>query len=226
MKRKNSIVNREIYEDTTSILFESFQRLQVNLEYASIDSKYQVISCVSSTKGEGKTTSLLNLAYVYSLKGFKVLVIDLDLRAPNVHHFFNISNDKGITDYLAGKVGEEEIIHKNIKENYDVITAGSRVPFPAKVLESHKIIEFLEKLKKNYDYIFVDTSPLLLFADTLIISKFIDAFIFVTSVNVSKKNEIKEATKLIKTNNLNVVGSIVCQVPLTKRQNKYGYYGY
>ena len=112
MAKKTVEVAREIYDDTTSIQSEAYQKLQVNLDYASIDEKYKIISCVSSTQGEGKTTTLVNLANVYALKGAKVLVIDLDLRSPTVHRFFKVTNDAGITEYLMNKASIDE-------ENYD-----------------------------------------------------------------------------------------------------------
>ena len=142
MAKKVSIP-REIYDDTTSIQSEAYQKLQVNLDYASIDEKYKIISCVSSSQGEGKTTTLVNLANIYALKGAKVLVIDLDLRSPTVHRFFKVSNDVGITDFLMDKFSLEDILHKDAKPGVDVITRGSKTPFPSKLLESEKLLSFL-----------------------------------------------------------------------------------
>lgn len=225
MKRKNKALRREIYEDTSSVLFESFQNIQVNLDYASIDKNFKTLSCVSAAKGEGKTTTLANLGYVYSLKGYKVIIVDLDLRSPSIHYLFNIPNEKGITDYLANKATKEEIIQKNVKEKYDVITAGSKVPLPTKILESQKLVDFINELKKEYDYVLIDVAPLLLFADTIVISKFVDAFIYIVAINESKRNEIKEAEKIIKSNKLNVVGTLITKSPIKKKKSGY-YHGY
>ena len=92
-KRKNKVnVLREIYDDTTSIQSEAYQKLQVNLDYASIDKKYKIISCISAEQGEGKTTTLVNLANVYALKGAKVLIIDLEEYALCHQHNLSCAN--------------------------------------------------------------------------------------------------------------------------------------
>lgn len=212
-----------IYDDTASVMSEAFQRIQVNLDFASVDEKYKVISCASASANEGKTTVLINLANVYALKGFKVLIVDLDLRASVVHRYFGIPNDKGIVDYLVDKATKEEVVVRGVRENLDVITRGTRTPFPTKVLESQKLDDFLKELKEEYDYIFIDCTPILLFPDPIIVSKFVDAFVFVASVKTSKKNEVKDAMKIIRANGLNVVGSVINKVPVKKRDRYYYY---
>ena len=191
--RKKDVKQCLIYDDTASVMSEAFQRIQVNL------------------------------ANVYALKGFKVLIVDLDLRAPVVHRYFGIPNEKGIVDYLVDKASKEEIVKKGVRENLDVITRGTRTPFPTKVLESQRLDDFLKEVRDEYDYIFVDCTPVLLFPDPIIISKFVDAFVLVASVRISKKNEIKDAMKMIRSNGLNVVGSVINKVPVKKRDRYYYY---
>ena len=221
--RKKDVKQCLIYDDTASVMSEAFQRIQVNLDFASVDEKYKVISCTSASTNEGKTTVLVNLANVYALKGFKVLIVDLDLRAPVVHRYFGIPNEKGIVDYLVDKASKEEIVKKGVRENLDVITRGTRTPFPTKVLESQRLDDFLKEVRDEYEYMFVDCTPVLLFPDPIIISKFVDAFVLVASVRISKKNEIKDAMKMIRSNGLNVVGSVINKVPVKKRDRYYYY---
>ncbi len=213
-----------IFDDTTSLQSEAYQKLQINLDYASIDEKYRVISCISPTKGEGKTTTLVNLANIYSLKGFRCIIIDLDLRAPQDHKFFNLVNDKGITDYLSNKASKEEVIHQ-VKEHLSIITSGSTTPFPSKVIESKKLKDLIEELKGEYDYIFIDTSPVLLFGDAVVISTFVDAFLLVVAMNITRKSELKEALKMVETSHINVVGTVLTHADnkAKKYKNSYGY---
>ncbi len=223
MARKNNNIIREIYDDTTSIQSEAYQKLQVNLDYASIDKKYKIISCVSAAQGEGKTTTLVNLANIYALKGAKVLVIDLDLRSPVIHKFFKIPNDLGITDYLVDKAKKEDIIHKNVKTNIDVITRGNKTPFPSKLLESEKLFNFINEIKDEYDYIFVDVCPLLLFSDAILVSKFVEVFILVLAMGVTRKSDLKEVMKLINTDKLNVVGAVLTRMKVSRKGYACGY---
>lgn len=223
MAKKTVEVAREIYDDTTSIQSEAYQKLQVNLDYASIDEKYKIISCVSSTQGEGKTTTLVNLANVYALKGAKVLVIDLDLRSPTVHRFFKVTNDAGITEFLMNKASIDEIIHKDAKPGVDVITRGGKTPFPSKLLESEKLLHFIEEMKEQYDYIFVDVCPLLLFSDAMLISKFVEAFVLVIAMGYTRKTDLKEVMKTIKSDKLNVVGAVLNRMKISKKGYTCGY---
>lgn len=226
MAKKVSIP-REIYDDTTSIQSEAYQKLQVNLDYASIDEKYKIISCVSSSQGEGKTTTLVNLANIYALKGAKVLVIDLDLRSPTVHRYFKVSNDVGITDFLMDKVSLEDILHKDAKPGVDVITRGSKTPFPSKLLESEKLLSFIEEMKAQYDYIFVDVCPLLVFSDAMLVSKFVSAFVLVIAMGLTTKSDLKEVMKTIRGNDLNVVGAVLTRMKISKKGYTCGYgYGH
>ena len=222
-KKNNVVLPREIFDDTTSLQSEAYQKLQVNLDYASIDEKYKVVSILSGVQGEGKTTTLLNLANVYALKGSRVLVIDLDLRSPVTHKYFKVVNEVGITDYLSDKASLEDILHKDVKTNIDLITRGGKTPFPSKLLESHKLADFIESMKKEYDYIFVDVCPLLIFADAKLISRFVDAFVLVVAMNQTRKNDLKEVMNEVKSNKLNVVGVILTRMKLSKHGYAYGY---
>ena len=221
-KNKTTLL-REIYDDTTSIQSEAYQKLQVNLDYASIDKKYKIISCVSAEQAEGKTTTLVNLANVYALKGAKVLVIDLDLRSPVIHKYFKIPNEVGITDYLTDKVPLEDIIHKDAKQNIDVITRDGKTPFPSKLLESDKLHAFIESVKDEYDYIFVDICPLLLFSDAILVSKFVEVFVLVLAMGITRKSDLKEVMKLIRTDKLNVVGAVLTRMRISRKGYACGY---
>ena len=223
-KIKNKVgILREVYDDTTSIQSEAYQKLQVNLDYASIDKKYKIISCVSAEQGEGKTTTLVNLANVYALKGAKVLIIDLDLRSPVIHKFFKIPNVLGITDFLTDKATLDQVLYKEVKNNIDVITRGGKTPFPSKLLESEKLLKFIEEVREQYDYIFVDICPLLLFSDAMLVSKFVEVFVLVLAMGMTRKSDLKETMKIIKEDKLNVVGAVLTRMKISRKGYACGY---
>ena len=216
--------------DPRSLYSESFRRLQVNLQYASVDKPYRVIQVVSSKPGEGKTTTSLNLAAVYAEKKKKVIIVDLDLRNPKVHRAFKLHSNElpGVTQYILGNAKLEEIIYHS-ECGIDVITRGEKINFPETLLDSKVLEELINKLKDLYDYIILDCPPVLLVTDPIIISKHADCQVFVVSHKKTKKAEAIEAIRILKKAKANIAGVIMLGVkkPTTYREKYYyGYYSY
>ena len=224
--KKESNRKQYLFTNTSSSYSESFQNLQVNLDFSFIDQKERIIAVTSPLPGEGKSTVASNLAYIYAKKDFKVLLIDLDLRKSTIHRFFKLENLVGVTDYCANKVSKDEII--NSYENLDIITAGSVSPFPSKILESQVLAELINELKEKYDYIFIDTPPVLAASDALLISRFVTQYIVVIKFGQTKKSDFDEVFRQFTNNNLEIGGVVFDKVP-TKNKGYYKYnyhYGY
>jgi protein-tyrosine kinase len=214
-------------EKPLSFITESYQKIIANLEYVNVDKKYQVLQVSSSVSSEGKTTFLANLAYLLSKKGKKTILIDLDLRRPKVHKIYDVDNTKGITDILAERVELEDAI-RNVKSNgFDVITSGEKTSAIINLIESNKMKQLVEKLRKKYDYILIDSPPVINVSDAIYISKLSDSIIFVLSQSKTKRGLVKDAIKLLKQNNCNILGIVLNQVDIKKDSYGYGYgYGY
>ena len=225
-KNNNNKKNYVLVDETNTIYSEAMQHAQVNLDFATIDIKEKVIGVTSSIPGEGKSTTVANLASIYVKKDFKVLIIDLDLHRPSIHRFFKIPNDLGVTDYCTGAASLENIIKTS--NGVDVITSGTTTPFPGKVLGSEKMFELINLLKDKYDYIFVDTPPSSTFSDALLISKFVSCYILVAQYGKTKKNELADTVRLFRTNNINIAGAILTNVNgnVKSRYNYHDYYYY
>ncbi len=221
MKNKKSIATDRhiLFEDTSSVYSEAFQNIQVNLDFSSFDNKSKVIAVTSSVPHEGKSTVVANLAYIYGKKEFKVLVIDLDLRKSSLHRFFHVENDKGITDLCVKKAEESDILKHT--EHLDIVTSGTHTPFVGKLLESNALTDFIEQMKKKYDYIFIDTPPVLASSDALLISRFVDQFLLVIQYGRTKKSDLNETVRQFKNNNIEISGVVMSNVA-----NKRGQYGY
>ena len=139
-----------------SALAESYRTVRTNISFADIDNNLKTIMFTSTKQGEGKSTTISHLAHTFSkLENTKVLVLDLDLRNPNVHKMFSVSNTYGLMDNLKNDRPLEKCIHK-IEENIHVLPTGSMPPNPAEVLSSKKMAHFLKNIKTKYDYIFID----------------------------------------------------------------------
>lgn len=216
--------------DPRSLYSESFRRLQVNLQYASVDKPYRVIQVVSSKPGEGKTTTSLNLAAVYAEKKKKVIIVDLDLRNPKVHRAFKLHSNElpGVTQYILGNAKLDEIIYHS-EYGIDVITRGEKINFPETLLDSKVLEELINTLRETYDYVILDCPPVLLVTDPIIISKHADCQVFVVSHKKTKKAEAVESIKILKKAKANIAGVIMLGVkkPTSYREKYfYGYYSY
>ena len=132
--------------ETNRRFIDSVSELQSNINLASYDKEYKVIAVSSSNASEGKSTLACNLAYLYALKGKKVLIVNLDLRKPTTHYFFKVPKDEGIVEYCANEVTCEEII-KHSEYGVDVITSGRKTMFASELISSQKVKNLITDLR-------------------------------------------------------------------------------
>jgi len=214
-------------EKPISFTTESYQKILANLEYVNVDKKYKVIQVTSSISSEGKTTFFSNIAYLLAQKKLKTILIDLDLRKPKVHKIYNCPNDKGVTEVLSGRSNLEESIRKNKSYGFDVLTSGERTNAVVNLIQSNKMKDLIKELRKTYDYVLIDSPPVINVSDALYISKFTDGVIFVIAQSKTRRGIIKEAVNLLKRNKVDIIGSAITQVDIKRSRYGYGYgYGY
>lgn len=235
-----------ILKEDRSVLAESMRILRTNLDYIlrskskSMD-KGQVVFITSSVPGEGKTFVSSNLATIFANTGKKVLLVGADIRNPKLYTFFSETKDqdgsnikpkrnggKGLTEYLFdNSLSEQEIIvkTKTNTNDIDVIYSGKIPPNPSELLMSDRMQELFEKMSGLYDYIIVDTAPLMVVTDTLLISQYADQVLYVTKANVTERKVIEYPLKLKKEGKLKNLAFVVNGV----KQSNLGYggkYGY
>lgn len=214
------------HEQPLSFIAEAFQKALVNLEYVNIDGNLKVIQFTSSLAGDGKTTFVSNLAYLIAKKGKKVVIVDLDLRKPKINRVFKAANENGLTDYLAGRINYDKLIGHSEKLGINYIVAGERTTAVVNVLEAQKLKDLISRLKTEFDYVLLDSPPVIAVSDALYISRLADGVLFVVAQNEAKRAVINEALKTLKQSNVNVIGSVFTQVEL-KENDIYSYtYGY
>src|SRR5690606_25426056 len=143
----------------------------------------RTIMFTSSVSGEGKTFCSINMATAYALSGKKTILLWLDLRKPKIFNDFNLTNDRGIVNYLIGDHSFEELKNVTHIENLDVIPSGPIPPNPSELLMSPKIQELMEYLRANYDIIILDTPPLGLVTDALELAKYADLTMFMVRLD-------------------------------------------
>ena len=218
-----------LIKDFNSVEADAIIRLQTNIDFASLEHKINCYAVTSAQEAEGKTTMSANLAVIYAEKGLKVALLDLDLRQPSVHRLFHFKNQVGIVDYCKGDAELSDIIHH--VHGVDVISAGSHTPFPGKILGSVRMKELIAELKKTYDYVILDTPPVLVVSDAYLIGRDVDGFLVVCSQHVSKKKDVNAACRSLEEKRMNIIGIAMAMVTTDEDQGKCGYgyaskYGY
>ncbi|WP_435625433.1 GumC family protein [Flagellimonas sp.] len=241
-KKENTLIKT----DERTVLAESLRILRTNLDFILKsrrnfnESRGKTIFVTSSVPGEGKTLVSFNLSMIYANAGKRVLLVGADIRNPKIYEFYKENNldklvksamnkgKKGLTDFLSNKTLEPKEIISPILENnetIDIIFAGTIPPNPTELLMSERTDELFEAVRKKYDYIIVDTAPLMVVSDTLLISKNADQTLYVTRAGITETNVVGFPIKLQKEGKLKGLSFIVNGV----KQSNLGYggkYGY
>ena len=213
-------------EQPLSLAAESYRRIKTALEFANVDKHPQAIQICSSMQGEGKSITVLNIAATYAEDGKKVIAVDLDFRRPKLHRSFHQENKNGITDVLSGHIKlEDAIIHG--ENGIDCLNRGTKAPYPTAILGSENMAKLFETLRKEYEYIIVDCPPILAVSDAAIVSKLCDGCLFVISQSKTEKAAARESVKILRDNNVQILGCIFAGIT-AKGSNyyssKYKYY--
>ncbi len=220
-KTKEKII---ISNGDRSAIAEMFRLLRTNLNYLNLYREKQVILITSSVSGEGKSVIALNLGLTIALSGKKVVVVDLDLRKPKVSEYLGSGNKVGITNYLTGQSELEEIINSYPNNKYfSYIVSGPIPPNPAELIMSGKMKALLGELKKEFDYILLDSPPMVV-ADALLLRDFITNTLFVVRYKYTRKEILKYLEELHTKGELVKPSLILNDIKVNRHH--YGYGGY
>ena len=205
-----------------SISAEAYRSLRTSIKFSSVDKPIKTIVVTSSIPGEGKSTISGNLAITLSQSGARVLLIDCDLRKPSIHKKFRVVNDLGLTDILVDKCSLKDVI-KKIDEYLFMITAGTIPPNPSEIVGSNSMEDLIKELSLSFDYIVMDTPPVIPVTDPLLLAAKSDATIIVVRARKTKEKIIRQAYELIKVNS-NIIGSILNDSETKTNNSYYEYY--
>lgn len=212
-----------VYLRPTSAVSESFKALRTRVQFSKLQSRpLQVLLVTSSIPSEGKTLVSVNLAGSFAQAGKKVLLIDCDLRKPKVHTFFKEERYPGLSDYLFKNVSFDDIVRETGLENMQFITSGTIPPNPSELLGSMQMKEFLDGLREKYDYIVIDSPPLITVTDSEILFNITDGTILIAQAN---KTPIETFWKTYQTlYNKNPHNLLGCVLNNFNFKSTYGYY--
>lgn len=201
---------------------EAYKTLRTNIQFSSFDNKIQTIVATSSGPGEGKTTTVSNFAVTLAQSGYKTILIDCDQRKPKVHKMFNLSNQVGISNILIGETSMDEAIQKTQVENLSVLPSGTRPPNPAELLASTKMQKFINLLKEKYDYIIIDTPPVIMVTDAQILSRYADGCLLIIASGEADRHMAAKAKELMQKVDAKILGVVLNKLDTSNK----GYYGY
>jgi capsular exopolysaccharide synthesis family protein len=206
-----------------SLTTEAYRALRSSLLLSQAGGPPQITLMTSPMIGDGKTTTLVNTAIVFAQLGIRVLIIDGDLRRPRCHIHLKMENGAGLTECLTRQIDMEEAIRPTSAENLSLISAGAIPPNPAELLSSGKMAEVLNELRDRFEFIFIDSSPVMAVSDAVFLSTMVDGTLLVINRRTPKPLVRKTLAKL-RTPHTKMLGLLLNRVDV--RTGEYGYYNH
>lgn len=213
-----------VFENQNNLMSETFRNIRTNLQFM-LENDKKVILVTSTVSGEGKSFISANLAISLSLLGKKVIIVGLDIRKPGLNKVFNIPRKEvGITQYLANP--EKNLMDlvqlSDVSKNLYILPGGTVPPNPTELLARDGLDKAIETFKKSFDYVILDTAPVGMVTDTLLIGRVADLSVYVCRADYTHKNEYTLINELAENNKLPKLCTVINGLDLKRR--KYGYY--
>lgn len=204
----------------SSTLAESFRAIRTSLDFFLTDTGNPVISITSTVSSEGKSFISVNLALIIANLGKKVLLVGLDLRKPKIHRALDADNNTGMSLYLSGKAEFDESITETKINNLYLATSGPIPPNPAELIASDRMVDFINEARKRFDYVVIDTPPIAVVTDALLVSRYADINLFIVRQRYTTKDTLHLIQEFYQTKKLKNLSIIINDISLS------GYYGY
>ena len=205
---------------------EAYRVLRTNILFSLKDPKLNTITVVSAGAGEGKSTTIFNLATVFAQNGSRVIIVDSDLRRPSLHKILKVSNSVGLTNYLLKQSTLEEVIQTSPLATLDFLPSGKLPSSSMGVLSSAQMKELIRDLKRRYDYVFFDSPPIMGVSDASILASEVDAVMQVIQYRRYPQPMTIRAKQMIEKVGGNLLGIVLNNINMASDENYYYYSGY
>jgi len=192
-----------------SPISEAYRSIRTSLKFASLDKNHKVCVFTSAIAGEGKSSIVSNLGILTAQDQNRVLIIDGDLRRPHLHHIFRLSNRSGLSTVLSGYDAVANAVLATDIPNLSILPAGPVKPNPAELLGSSRLEHILHECGELFDFVFIDTPPLLPVADGKILCRWADGIVFIVRSQFTKKEQIKKAQQVLEPHKDKMIGVIM-----------------
>ncbi len=205
---------------------EAYRSLRTNIQFLGIDTPQRAIVVTSAGPGEGKSTTIANIAIAMAQAGKKVLLVDCDLRRPVVHKNFGLANTRGLTNILANNLPFAEVAQETEIEGLRIVTSGPIPPNPSELLGSMKMKDLINTFKEHVDFVFFDTPPVSAVTDAAVLSTQTDGVVLVLSAGEITRDAALHARTVLHNVNAHILGVVLNKVNVEKEQGYYYYYYY
>lgn len=216
-----------LQEEAPFLVQEAYKALRTNVIFSLPGSGCKCIGVTSAQRGEGKSTSTINLAVSFGQIRKKVLVIDCDMRLPTVASKLRAKAQPGLSNLLIGDCTLEEAIQEREEQQISILPAGVLPPDPTGLLESAQMQQLIQRLRADYDYIFIDLPPVTAVADAVILSKCIDGFLMVVRHGKTERRDIAQTLGQLRFVNAHIIGFVYTGMKMGGRKyyrSKGSYY--
>jgi capsular exopolysaccharide synthesis family protein len=197
------------HNNPKSPISEQYRTIRTNIQFSSVDKEQKIIMVTSTGPGEGKSTTVANLAVVLAQQGKRVLLIDGDLRKPTVHYTFKVSNIYGVSNVLTRQTSLKEAIVTTRIPDLDVLPSGPVPPNPSELINSKAMDHLLEEAISIYDYVLFDTPPVLAVTDGQLLSNRCDGVILVLSSGKTQNEAALKAKELLVNAKAKIIGTVL-----------------
>ena len=217
-------INLLTFKDPKSPVAEAYRTIRTNLQFSGVDKEMKVVEVTSAVPNEGKSTVVASLAVVLAQARKKVLLLDCDFRNPTQHKLFGLHN-KGLTNYMANGDDYSGFIQYVEQENLDILLSGPIAPNPSEMLMSNKMQALLDKARNEYDYILIDTPPIMPVTDAAVLGAKVDGVMIVIASGADKPELVQAAKTRLIQGGANILGCILNKVQVGGGRYGYGKYG-
>ena len=212
--------------DPKSPVSEAYRSLRTNFQFATIQEKPKTVMFTSAVPAEGKTTSAVNFAVTMADRGLRVLVVDTDLRRPNVHRFLKMERGPGLADVLRERIPVKNVIRSTRVDRLSIISSGRVPPNPSELIGSDRMKKLMDELESMFDLVVCDAPSLHVVTDPVLLATHVDSVLLVVSVNHARRETILRAKKFLVTANPRIAGVVLNGLEATRRHYYYYYYYY
>ena len=219
-------INLIAHNDLKNPATEAYRVIRTSIQFAQAGKELKTLAVTSCTPNEGKSTTIANLAVVLTQAGKSVLLIDCDMRNPTVHKNFNLSNKVGLSSCISMGTALSDAVQKTSIEGLYALTGGVIPPNLSELLGSEQMKNVLQRAKEQYDYVLIDTPPVMPVTDALIVSRFVDGMILVIASAEIKVEMARDVKKQLQHAGANILGVVLNKVRSEHHGYGYGYYYY
>ncbi|XID92831.1 CpsD/CapB family tyrosine-protein kinase [Paenibacillaceae bacterium WGS1546] len=209
------------FENPACIQAEEYRTLRTNVQWAEIDPPLRTVLVTSTEQGAGKSTTAVNLAAAFALMGKKTVIVDADMRKPTQHLYFHKSNRIGLSNLLRGQTTVPQSLQETHIEGLRLLPSGPPPSNPAELLNLPRMEEIVDQLKREFEIVIFDTTPVLPVTDAQIIGAKVEGVLFVLRYGKTKREAAKKALAQLEYMKANVIGVVLNQTK--KRRGAYKY---